>query len=235
MQVAADACVLRDFVHVYGCNSSSQHLPGPPICACLCAKGFDHPDAGLAHWDCYWVARLDAFKPLAATGSDNTAGPSSTIGGSMIGNTSGSSSSSSGKAARVQHATHSAAKLPLSFSNINAKEERLLAYVDEFQRLFRELYPHRQATLAKSTASYWHLIHFCAASKHASSCLCVVCVCGGGEGEVDGIYTSHSQLYHGSPGLLSIMQATTASDAIERMQCAQVCMQWTAAQPCATF
>ena len=43
----------------------------------------------------------------------------------------------------MQHATHSAGKLPASFTSNSPKEQQLLAYISDFQRVFQELYPHR--------------------------------------------------------------------------------------------
>jgi hypothetical protein len=48
-----------------------------------------------------------------------------------------------GKAARVQHCSHGAAKLPPGFMGQSGKEARLLAYLDDYARVFRELYPYR--------------------------------------------------------------------------------------------
>jgi hypothetical protein len=50
---------------------------------------------------------------------------------------------SSGKSIRTQHCIHSASKMPSSFTSNSAKEERLLSYLRDFQRVFQELYPHR--------------------------------------------------------------------------------------------
>lgn len=86
--------------------------------------------AGLAYWDVFKMAKLDAFKPKpTAAGGEGEA--------------SASRSQGSSKSTRVQHTTHSAAKMPASFTTNSAKEQKMLAYVADFQRVFQELYPHR--------------------------------------------------------------------------------------------
>jgi hypothetical protein len=89
------------------------------------------PPPGLAYWDIYKAAPLDALKPKPqATGVDGVE--------AAVQRNTGSS-----KASRVQHATHSAGKLPSSFSSNSPKDQKMLAYLADFQRVFQELYPHR--------------------------------------------------------------------------------------------
>jgi hypothetical protein len=90
--------------------------------------------AGMVYWDVFKAARLDAFKPkpIAASAEGEAAGANSlrTVGGST-------------KSSRLQHTTHSAGKMPPSFTSNNLKEQKILAYIADFQRIFRELYPYR--------------------------------------------------------------------------------------------
>lgn len=113
-------------------------LAQPPktVNAFSCAVVPDLPAhlPGLACWDIYKAAPLDALrlkpKPQATPGVDG-------VEASVL-RTTGNS-----KASRVQHATHSAGKLPASFSSNSPKEQKMLAYLADFQRVFQELYPHR--------------------------------------------------------------------------------------------
>lgn len=97
------------------------------------------PLAGIAYWDVYKSARLDVFRPKAQVSSG--LGGGDTVAGVHR------STAASSKASRVQHATHSAGKLPASFTSNSPKEQALLAYVDDFQRVFKEFYPHRCAEM----------------------------------------------------------------------------------------
>jgi hypothetical protein len=85
--------------------------------------------AGLVYWDVFKTAKLDSFKPKAVAAGDGE-GAARAQGGST-------------KSNRVQHTTHSAGKMPASFTSNSKKEQKMLAYVRDFQRVFQELYPHR--------------------------------------------------------------------------------------------
>lgn len=91
--------------------------------------------AGLVFWDVFKTAKLDSFKPKAVAAQDGE-------GGGTTARSQGSSKSS-----RVQHTTHSAGKMPPSFTTNSKKEQKMLAYIRDFQRVFQELYPHRWAGL----------------------------------------------------------------------------------------
>jgi len=71
-------------------------------------------------------------KPIAASAEGGAAGGTfqAAVGGST-------------KSSRLQHTTHSAGKMPPSFTSNNSKEQKMLAYIADFQRMFRELYPYR--------------------------------------------------------------------------------------------
>jgi len=49
------------------------------------------------------------------------------------------------KRLRVQHTINMAAKMPRSFTSYSAAEEKVVAYVQDFQRTFEELYPYRRS------------------------------------------------------------------------------------------
>jgi hypothetical protein len=112
------------------------HMRAQPCTATHASTGWllaPRNPAGLAYWDVFKTAQLDAFKskPQAASGPDG-----SSTGGQRF-------TASSSKASRVQHATHSAGKLPASITSNTPKEQKLLAYVADFQRVFQEFYPYR--------------------------------------------------------------------------------------------
>eukprot|EP00775_Hariotina_reticulata_P013287 gene13287-13418_t len=92
-------------------------------------------EKGMVYWDVFKAAKLDAFKlkPVAASAEGEAAGATSlrAVGGST-------------KSSRVQHTTHSAGKLPPTFTSNNLKEQKMLAYIADFQRIFQELYPYRR-------------------------------------------------------------------------------------------
>jgi hypothetical protein len=89
--------------------------------------------AGLAFWDVYKIARLDVFKTISRNASANEGGDSSAQ----------RSTAASSKASRIQHTTHSSSKLPATFTSNGPKEQQLLAYLADWQKIFQELYPHR--------------------------------------------------------------------------------------------
>jgi hypothetical protein len=99
--------------------------------------------AGLAHWDVYKVATLDVFKPKLQAVSLGEGGDA----------TAQRSTAASSKASRVQHATHSAGKLPASFASNSPKEQKMQAYLADFQRVFQEFYPHRCEYVCQPTAA----------------------------------------------------------------------------------
>lgn len=79
---------------------------------------------GLVYWDVFKSARLEALKPRQLT--EDELRPKNA------------------KRARVQHTGHIAGKMPKSYSTLTHQESRLLAYAQDFQRVFEELYPHRR-------------------------------------------------------------------------------------------
>lgn len=113
-------------------RSAAQPTKTPDALSCAAVPDLPAYTPGLACWDIYKAAPLDALKPKpqAAPGVDG-------VEASVL-RTTGST-----KASRVQHATHSAGKLPASFSSNSPKEQKMLAYLADFQRVFQELYPHR--------------------------------------------------------------------------------------------
>jgi hypothetical protein len=86
------------------------------------------------YWDVFKTAKLDSFKLKAVAAGGDGEGAARAKGGST-------------KSNRVQHTTHSAGKMPASFTSNSKKEQKMLAYVRDFQRVFQELYPHRCAEL----------------------------------------------------------------------------------------
>jgi len=92
----------------------------------------------------YKTAQLDLFKPKPQVASTTGGGE----GGLQR------STAASSKASRVQHATHSAGKLPAGFTSNSSKEQKLLAYIADFQRVFQEFYPHRCAVPNALVAAY---------------------------------------------------------------------------------
>lgn len=80
---------------------------------------------GLVHWDVFKTARLDNLRHITPADEDFP------------------NKGSNGKSDRVQHSVHSASKMPASFISNSPKEQRMLAYLEDFQRVFSELYPHR--------------------------------------------------------------------------------------------
>lgn len=109
-------------------RSAVQPTKTPDALSCAAVPDLPAYTPGLAYWDIYKAAPLDALKPKPQADG---------VKASVL-RTTGSS-----KASRVQHATHSAGKLPASFSSNNPKEQKMLAYLEDFQRVFQELYPHR--------------------------------------------------------------------------------------------
>ena len=114
------------------CRLSPALLP-PPVPPLLW-----HLPAGIAYWDVYKTAQLDVFKPKHAVTANASGGDGAGV---------QRSTAASSKASRVQHATHSAGKLPASFTSTSPKEQKLLAYIADFQRVFTEFYPHRYANI----------------------------------------------------------------------------------------
>lgn len=88
-----------------------------------------NPSAGIAFWDVFKIAKLDTFKikPVVASELEGVS----------------AQAQGSSKSIRVQHTTHSAGKMPSSFTSNSAKERKLLAYIADFQNVFEKLYPHR--------------------------------------------------------------------------------------------
>lgn len=118
--------------------------------------------AGLAFWDVYKVAPLDSLQPKKVETD-------------QVESSVQRSAAVSSKASRVQHAVHSASKLPTSFSSNSPKEEAMLAYLADLQRAFQELYPHRCCdvhlklvvhTVPCACNVLWHL--FCSTSEGLS-------------------------------------------------------------------
>jgi hypothetical protein len=89
--------------------------------------------AGLAYWDVYKTARLDVFQRISRDVSANEGGDASAQ----------RSTAASSKASRIQHTTHSASKLPATYTSNCTNEQQMLAYLADWQRIFHELYPHR--------------------------------------------------------------------------------------------
>lgn len=80
------------------------------------------------YWDVLKAAKLDSLKPAkAASGLESST----------------AKAAGSAKAARVAYATNTASKLPASFTDNTAKEQRMLAYAGDFKRVFEQLYPFR--------------------------------------------------------------------------------------------
>jgi hypothetical protein len=47
--------------------------------------------------------------------------------------------------------------MPASFTSNSKKEQKMLAYVRDFQRVFQELYPHRYVQIYTDAAgAWWH-------------------------------------------------------------------------------
>jgi hypothetical protein len=99
---------------------------------------------GLVYWDVFKTAKLDSFKSKAVAAGGDGEGAARAQG-------------SSTKSNRVQHTTHSAGKMPASFTSNSKKEQKMLAYVRDFQRVFQELYPHRYVQIYTDAAgAWWH-------------------------------------------------------------------------------
>lgn len=81
-------------------------------------------EKGLVYWDVFKTARLESLK--AKQLQEEELRPKNA------------------KRARVQHTGHIAAKMPKSYSVNTFQEGRVLSYVQDFQRVFEELYPHRR-------------------------------------------------------------------------------------------
>jgi len=113
------------------------------------------------YWDVFKTAKLDDLRPRAPT-ADETAAAAAAAAAATTGATAGARAAGSalaGKAARVQHSSHSASKMPAGFMSLNDKEARMLAYLKDYAHIFHELYPHRLAQgfrlRVRSTALRW--------------------------------------------------------------------------------
>ncbi|PNW72944.1 hypothetical protein CHLRE_14g612700v5 [Chlamydomonas reinhardtii] len=84
----------------------------------------DDAEKGLVFWDVFKTAKLDNLKPRQL--AEDELRPKNA------------------KRMRVQHTINTAGKMPRSFTQHSAHEARVLQYVQDFQRIFEELYPYRR-------------------------------------------------------------------------------------------
>ncbi|GFR42728.1 hypothetical protein Agub_g3646 [Astrephomene gubernaculifera] len=84
----------------------------------------DDAEKGLVFWDVFKTAKLDGLKPRQL--AEDELRPKNA------------------KRMRVQHTINTAGKMPRSFTQHSAHEGRVLQYVQDFQRVFEELYPYRR-------------------------------------------------------------------------------------------
>jgi len=81
-------------------------------------------EKGLVYWDVFKSARLDLLKERKLL--EDELKPKNA------------------KRMRVQHAHNIASKMPRSFNMHTPAESKIMAYVQDYQRMFEELYPHRR-------------------------------------------------------------------------------------------
>ncbi|KAL6761433.1 hypothetical protein V8C86DRAFT_3131553 [Haematococcus lacustris] len=81
-------------------------------------------EKGLVYWDVFKAVRLENLKPRQL--DEDELKPKNA------------------KRMRVQHTINIASKMPRSFSTQSGLENKILAYVQDYQRIFEELYPHRR-------------------------------------------------------------------------------------------
>ncbi|KAG2491059.1 hypothetical protein HYH03_010505 [Edaphochlamys debaryana] len=84
----------------------------------------DDAEKGLVFWDVFKTAKLEGLKPKQL--AEDELRPKNA------------------KRMRVQHTMHTAGKMPRPFTQQSAHEARVLQYVQDFQRIFEELYPYRR-------------------------------------------------------------------------------------------
>ncbi|GIL93808.1 hypothetical protein Vretimale_187 [Volvox reticuliferus] len=84
----------------------------------------DDAEKGLVFWDVFKTAKLEGLKPRQL--AEDELRPKNA------------------KRMRVQHTINTAGKMPRSFTQHTAHEARVLQYVQDFQRIFEELYPYRR-------------------------------------------------------------------------------------------
>jgi hypothetical protein len=108
------------------------------------------PHQGLVYWDVFKTAKLEDLRPRAPSADDANAALALRAPGGRRGAGAASAPVGASKGARVQHSTHGASKMPPSFMVLSDKEARLMAYLRDYARVFRELYPHRQGRRAGS-------------------------------------------------------------------------------------
>ncbi|EFJ52641.1 hypothetical protein VOLCADRAFT_102618 [Volvox carteri f. nagariensis] len=84
----------------------------------------DDAEKGLVFWDVFKTAKLEGLKPRQL--AEDELRPKNA------------------KRMRVQHTINTAGKMPRSFTQHTAHEVRVLQYVQDFQRIFEELYPYRR-------------------------------------------------------------------------------------------
>ncbi|KXZ51889.1 hypothetical protein GPECTOR_11g323 [Gonium pectorale] len=84
----------------------------------------DDAEKGLVFWDVFKTAKLETLKPRQL--AEDELRPKNA------------------KRMRVQHTINTAGKMPRSFTQHSAHEARVLQYVQDFQRIFEELYPYRR-------------------------------------------------------------------------------------------
>ncbi|GLC33992.1 Dynein regulatory complex subunit 7 [Pleodorina starrii] len=84
----------------------------------------DDAEKGLVFWDVFKTAKLEGLKPRQL--AEDELRPKNA------------------KRMRVQHTINTAGKMPRTFTQHTAHEARVLQYVQDFQRIFEELYPYRR-------------------------------------------------------------------------------------------
>lgn len=94
---------------------------------------------GQVYWDVFKTAKLDDLRPRAPAPEEGVAGGAAAGGPGAPQR----GSAPAGKAARVQHSSHSASKMPAGFMSVSENEGRMLNYLADFEHIFSELYPHR--------------------------------------------------------------------------------------------
>jgi hypothetical protein len=94
------------------------------------------------YWDVFKTAKLEDLRPRAPVADDPAPSAAAATNGAG-GGAARPGAAAIGKAARVQHCSHSASKMPAGFMSLNNKENRMLAYLKDYVHVFHELYPHR--------------------------------------------------------------------------------------------